>query len=105
MPRNYELEEAYSEQLRAFSLAMKQAGYTESTQREYMREVFSFLNTLNGKLVESTVKMDVINFLVAKQGVAIDRTRDRSLSAIRSFYAALIDFEMVAKNPALEVKK
>ncbi|MFE6799800.1 tyrosine-type recombinase/integrase, partial [Paenibacillus chitinolyticus] len=50
-------------------------------------------------------EIDVINFLVSKQKTAGESTRNRSLSAIRSFYSALIDFELATKNPALEVKK
>lgn len=46
-----------------------------------------------------------MEFLNDKQGSTADKTRNRSLSAIRTFYMALIDFELVSKNPAAEVKK
>lgn len=101
----YELEEEYGDQIRAFSISMKQSGYTEATQREYMREVLSYLNSLNGTPVEQAGKVGVINFLVSKQKSTDDRTRNRSLSAIRSFYDSLMDFEMATRNPAKDVKK
>ncbi|MEC0245450.1 tyrosine-type recombinase/integrase [Paenibacillus chitinolyticus] len=100
-----EIKARYAEQIRAFSLWMKHSGYTEATQKEYSREVLSFLQSLEGSPVEEAGKIDVINFLVSKQKTAGESTRNRSLSAIRSFYSSLIDFELATKNPALEVKK
>ncbi|MBW7455149.1 tyrosine-type recombinase/integrase [Paenibacillus sepulcri] len=84
---------------------MKQAGYTDTTQKEYLREAYSYLQSLEGLPAEDAGKMNVVGFLVAKQRSTGDRTRNRTLSAIRSFYVALIDFEMANRNPALEVKK
>lgn len=55
--------------------------------------------------VQQTGKLNVVSFLVSKQESAGDKTRNRTLSAIRSFYASLIDFELATRNPALEVKK
>lgn len=105
MALKYELEEEYGKELRAFSLWMKQAGFTEATQREYVREVYTFLGSLNGVQVEKAGKLDVINFLVSKQQSTSDRTRNRSLAAVRSLYVALMDFELASRNPAMEVKK
>jgi site-specific recombinase XerD len=99
-----EMEECYAAQIRAFSIWMQQAGYTEATQREYMREIRAYLRSLEGTQVEQASKIHVINFLVSKRKTG-ERTRNRSLSAIRSFYAALMDFEMSTRNPAMEVKK
>ncbi|MFC0330137.1 tyrosine-type recombinase/integrase [Paenibacillus sepulcri] len=105
MPRDYELEELYGKQIHCFSIWMKQAGYTDTTQKEYLREAYSYLQSLEGLPAEDAGKMNVVGFLVAKQRSTGDRTRNRTLSAIRSFYVALIDFEMANRNPALEVKK
>ncbi|WP_308639823.1 tyrosine-type recombinase/integrase [Paenibacillus silvisoli] len=105
MLNGYELEELYINELRAFQLWMKQAGYTSSTQREYRREACAYLQSLDGLSAQEAGKMHVIGFLVGKQEKTGDRTRNRSLSAIRSFYAALIDFELAKRNPATEVKK
>ncbi|NBD23146.1 tyrosine-type recombinase/integrase [Paenibacillus sp. T1] len=84
---------------------MKQAGYTNATQKEYAREIEAYLQSLDGLAADAAGKMNVIAFLVSKRTTAGDRTRNRTLSAIRAFYAALIDFEMASRNPALEVKK
>ncbi|ANE48992.1 recombinase XerC [Paenibacillus swuensis] len=89
----------------AFILWMKQAGYTETTRKEYMREVQSYLVSLDGREVHKATKMNVISFLVGKQSTTGEHTRNRTLSAIRTFYAALIDFELAERNPANDVKK
>lgn len=101
----YEIEEVYSEPIQAFTIWMKQSGYTEATRKEYMREVFDYLSSLDELPVQQAGKLHVVSFLVSKQESAGDRTRNRTLSAIRSFYASLIDFELATRNPALEVKK
>ncbi|RAP75634.1 tyrosine-type recombinase/integrase [Paenibacillus montanisoli] len=105
MLNSCELEELYKTELKAFKLWMKQAGYTSSTQKEYLREASAYLQSLSGIDVQEAGKLNVIEFLVAKQENTNDRTRNRTLSAIRSFYAALIDFELSSRNPATEVKK
>ncbi|MNZ84471.1 Tyrosine recombinase XerC [compost metagenome] len=105
MARNYLLEEIYAEPLQAFTIWMKQAGYTETTKKEYLREIHSYLESLEELPVQQAGKMNVVGFLVSKQDTADDRTRNRTLSAIRSFYVALIDFELASKNPAMDVKK
>ncbi|WP_246062088.1 tyrosine-type recombinase/integrase [Paenibacillus oralis] len=104
MPRDYELEELYGEQIRAFKIWMMQRGFTDSTHNEYLREVLAYLKSLKGLEVTEASKVNVIGFLVSKEKVK-DQTRNRTLSAIRTFYVALIDFEMATRNPALEVKK
>ncbi|WP_125665977.1 tyrosine-type recombinase/integrase [Paenibacillus baekrokdamisoli] len=105
MTRNYVVEETYSKPLKAFTIWMKQSGYTETTKKEYLREVNDYLLSLEEMPVQQAGKMNVVGFLVSKQGTAGDKTRNRTLSAIRSFYTALIDFELATRNPALEVKK
>lgn len=105
MTTKYDLEELYTEPLQAFTIWMKQSGYTETTRKEYMREVYDYLFSLDELPVQQAGKLHIVSFLVAKQETAGDKTRNRTLSAIRSFYAALIDFELAARNPALEVKK
>ncbi|WP_449010401.1 tyrosine-type recombinase/integrase [Paenibacillus taichungensis] len=83
---------------------MQQRGFTDSTFKEYMREALSYLRSLNGLAATEAGKMNVIEFLVSKNK-AKDITRNRTLSAIRTFYISLIDFEMATRNPALEIKK
>lgn len=105
MTTKYYIEEIYAEPLQAFTIWMKQSGYTEATRKEYMREVYDYLYSLNELPVQQAGKLHVVSFLVSKQESAGDRTRNRTLSALRSFYASLIDFELASRNPALEVKK
>lgn len=105
MTNKYDIEELYSESIQAFTVWMKQSGYTEATRKEYMREVYDYLSSLDEQPVQQAGKLHVVSFLVTKQESAGDRTRNRTLSALRSFYASLIDFELATRNPALEVKK
>lgn len=105
MTTKYYIEEVYSEPLQAFMIWMKQSGYTEATRKEYMREVYDYLYSLDELPVQQAGKLNVVSFLVSKQGSAGDKTRNRTLSAIRSFYASLVDFDLATRNPALEVKK
>lgn len=105
MPRNFDLEQVYAEPIQAFVVWMKQAGYTDATKKEYLREVMAYLESLNELPVQEAGKMNVVAFLVSKQEGAGDKTRNRTLSAIRSFYTALIDFELAVRNPAKEIKK
>ncbi|SDM30706.1 integrase/recombinase XerD [Paenibacillus sp. OK060] len=100
----YELEHLYSEQIRAFRIYLKQAGYTASTQKEYMRECLTYLDSLDGSPPQEAGKLHIMEFLNDKQATS-DITRNRTLSAIRTFYTALMDFELASKNPAAEVKK
>lgn len=104
MTQDYEVEELYGEQIRAFNIYMKQRGFTDSTQKEYMREAKHFLKSLNGLPVAQAGKMNIIGFLVSKEKAG-DKARNRTLSAIRSFYSGLIDMDLATRNPALEVKK
>ncbi len=101
----FDIEEIYGEPIRAFTIWMKQSGYTEATRKEYMREVYDYLFSLEQLPVQQAGKLHVVSFLVSKQDSAGEKTRNRTLSAIRSFYGSLIDFELATRNPALEVKK
>lgn len=104
MNKHY-IEEVYSEPIQAFTIWMKQSGYTEATRKEYMREIYDYLFSLEELPVQQAGKLNIVSFLVSKQSSAGDKTRNRTLSALRSFYASLIDFELATRNPALEVKK
>ncbi|GIO37467.1 hypothetical protein J41TS12_23280 [Paenibacillus antibioticophila] len=105
MNTKYDIEDMYAEPIQAFQVWMKQSGYTEATRKEYLREVYDYLSSLDEAPVQQAGKLNVVSFLVSKQEKAGDRTRNRTLSAIRSFYASLIDFELATRNPAMEVKK
>lgn len=100
----YELEETYKPCLHAFAVWMKQAGFTDSTQKEYKREVNRFLLSLDGMQVQQVTKLQIVTFLVDRNGTSGSQSRNRTLSALRTFYAALIDFDLAKGNPAHEVK-
>lgn len=98
--------ECYEEEMEAFLLWMKDAGYTEHTQKSYVSDVRHFLLHLNGKKLEKTTKLNVMSFLssVREKGVS-DATRNRKHSAIICLFKALIDLEVLQTNPAASIKK
>jgi len=99
------VEEQYEEPVKAFQLWMKQAGYADTTKKEYAREVYNFLSFLDGVELRHVKKLTIVSYLVQEKEQLSDRARNRSLAALRSFFKALIDFELIATNPAQEVKK
>lgn len=100
------IQDAYEHELDLFLISMKTGGMTSSTQRAYMDDVRGFLATVHPKKVESIAKPDILKHIaqMMQRGVG-DRARNRSLAAIRAFYRALIDMQLLENNPAAEVKK
>lgn len=98
--------EDYEEGLEAFLIWMKDAGYTPYTQKSYLVDVKQFLDSLNGKKLETVKKLHVISFLtsVRERGVS-DATRNRKHAAINCFFKALIELELLQNNPATGIKK
>ncbi|WP_442604261.1 tyrosine-type recombinase/integrase [Paenibacillus sp. KN14-4R] len=95
----------YEQFLEAFQVWMDDAGYTTSTQKAYLHTVQDFLKQVNEKSVEKINKLDIMSYLTkARKNGCSDLTRNRKLFAIRSFYKALKDMEMVETNPAADVK-
>ncbi|WP_340003443.1 tyrosine-type recombinase/integrase [Paenibacillus sp. FSL K6-0276] len=101
-----EWSEDYEEGLEAFLIWMKDAGYTPYTQKSYLTDVRQFLDSLNGKKLETVKKLHVISFLtsVRERGVS-DATRNRKHASINCFFKALIELEMLLTNPAAGIKK
>jgi len=99
------VEEQYEEPVKAFQLWMKQAGYADTTKKEYGREIYNFLTYLDGVELRHVKKLTIVSYLVQEKEQLSDRARNRSLAALRSFFKALIDFELITTNPAQEVKK
>ncbi|WP_313641082.1 tyrosine-type recombinase/integrase [Paenibacillus sp.] len=101
-----EWSEDYEEGLEAFLIWMKDAGYTPYTQKSYLADVRQFLDSLNGKKLETVKKLHVISFLtsVRERGVS-DATRNRKHASINCFFKALIELEMLLTNPAAGIKK
>jgi integrase/recombinase XerD len=101
-----EWSEDYEEGLEAFLIWMKDAGYTPYTQKSYLTDVKQFLDSLNGKKLETVKKLHVISFLtsVRERGVS-DATRNRKHASINCFFKALIELEILITNPAAGIKK
>lgn len=99
------LQEQYHEPLTAFQLWMKQAGYSDTTKKEYLREIRNFFEFLDGLKLESVKKLTIVSYLVQEKEHLSDGARNRSLAALRSFFKAMLDFELLSSNPAQEVKK
>ena len=97
--------EHYEEPITAFTLWMKQAGYSDTTKKEYAREVRNFLMYLDGLSLERIKKLTIVSYLVQEKENVSEGARNRSLAALRSFFKAMIDFELMSSNPAQEVKK
>jgi integrase/recombinase XerC len=101
-----DLNEDYEEELDAFLIWMKDAGYTPYTQKSYLADVRQFLNSLNGKRLETVKKLHIVSFLtsVRERGVS-DATRNRKHASVNCFFKALIELELYTGNPAEGIKK
>ncbi|WP_082423256.1 tyrosine-type recombinase/integrase [Paenibacillus dakarensis] len=101
-----DVKDNYEEQLDAFLIWMKDAGYTIYTRKSYLSDVYEFLESLHGKTIEQVKKLHVISYLssVRERGVS-DATRNRKHAAVHCFFKALIEMELATKNPAYGIKK
>ncbi|MFC3749705.1 tyrosine-type recombinase/integrase [Paenibacillus sp. GCM10012306] len=101
-----DLNEEYEEELHAFLIWMKDAGYTPYTQKSYLADVREFLGSLNGKRLDMVKKLHVVSFLtsVRERGVS-DATRNRKHASVNCFFKALIELELHRDNPAAGIKK
>ncbi len=101
-----EIDEVYNEELEAFLIWMKDAGYTIHTQKNYTGDVKQFLRTLRDKPLDQVKKIHVMSYLSkAREGGAGDSTRNRKHAAVNSFFRALQEFELCSTNPAAGIKK
>lgn len=98
--------EGYGEELEAFLIWMKDAGYTAYTQKCYLADTAQFLAHLRDKPLEQAKKLHVVSFLtsVRESGVS-DATRNRKHAAVNCFFKALIELELLTINPADGIKK
>lgn len=99
-------ESDYEEELEAFLIWMKDAGYTAYTQKSYLADVREFLEGLHSKPLESVKKLHVVSYLtsVRERGVS-DATRNRKHASINCLFKALIELELLTVNPAAGIKK
>ncbi|MEK3904919.1 MULTISPECIES: tyrosine-type recombinase/integrase [unclassified Paenibacillus] len=101
-----ELELTYEEELEAFLIWMKDAGYTAHTQKSYLADVREFLNSLNGRELGTVKKLHVVSYLtsVRERGVS-DSTRNRKHASVNCLFKALSELELLSINPAAGIKK
>ena len=101
-----ELELTYEEELEAFLIWMKDAGYTAHTQKSYLADVREFLDSLNGKELGTVKKLHVVSYLtsVRERGVS-DATRNRKHASVNCLFKALSELELLSINPAAGIKK
>ncbi|MBW4080500.1 tyrosine-type recombinase/integrase [Paenibacillus sp. S150] len=99
-------EPDYEEELDAFLIWMKDAGYTPYTQKSYLSDVREFLAGLNGKKLETVKKLHIVSYLtsVRERGVS-DSTRNRKHASVNCLFKALIELELLTANPAAGIKK
>ncbi|WP_445486968.1 tyrosine-type recombinase/integrase [Niallia sp. 03133] len=103
------LYEWYEEELILFTTHMDNKDYSKFTIDNYIRDVLLFLEYITRKSQQKVALDDVkkmtltlfMNELKSKRGNSAE-SRNRRLTAIRSFYKCLIDYELAAKNPANE---
>lgn len=96
----------YEEELDAFLIWMKDAGYTPYTQKSYLADVREFLVSLNGRELASVKKLHVVSYLtsVRERGVS-DTTRNRKHASVSCLFKALNELELLNSNPAAGIKK
>ncbi|AIQ69130.1 tyrosine-type recombinase/integrase [Paenibacillus graminis] len=99
-------EPDYEEELEAFLIWMKDAGFTSYTQKSYLADVREFLGSLNGKSLENVKKLHIISYLtsVRERGVS-DATRNRKHASVNCLFKALMELELLTANPAAGIKK
>ncbi|MEK4851875.1 tyrosine-type recombinase/integrase [Paenibacillus sp. FSL H7-0756] len=100
------LELTYEEELEAFLIWMKDAGYTAHTQKSYLADVREFLDSLNGRELGTVKKLHVVSYLtsVRERGVS-DATRNRKHASVNCLFKALSELELLSINPAAGIKK
>lgn len=101
-----EVTEQYAEELEAFRIWLRDAGYTSYTVRSYTGDVLEFLNSLEGKTLAEAKKLHVLSYLsrARERGIS-DATRNRKHAAVQCFYKALIELELLTINAAAGIKK
>ena len=97
----------YEEELSIFQTDMDNKDYSPFTIENYLRDVYLFLSFItrieNHKVdLENIKKMQItlfMNMLKSKRGNGAT-TRNRRLTAVRSFYKCLMSYDLVSHNPA-----
>ncbi|KAB7671197.1 tyrosine-type recombinase/integrase [Bacillus sp. B1-b2] len=101
----------YEEELTIFQTEMDNKDYSRFTIDNYLRDIYFFLEYITRKNETRVDLNDVkkiqltmfMNELKTKRSNA-STTRNRRLTAVRSFFKCLVDYELVAKNPAIDLE-
>jgi integrase/recombinase XerD len=101
----------YEEELSIFQTDMDNKDYSPFTIENYRRDIILFLSFITRNQsdkvdLDSVKKMQItlyMNMLKSKRGNGAT-TRNRRLTAVRSFYKCLLSYEMVSRNPAAELE-
>ena len=101
-----DVQEFYEDEIEAFNIWMKDAGYTAYTQKCYLNDIYEFLDFLNEKSLHQVKKLQVMSYLssVRERGIS-DATRNRKHAAVNCFFKALMELELAERNPAAGVKE
>lgn len=99
----------YDEELTIFQTEMDNKDYSKFTIDNYLRDIYFFLDYINRNKEEKTSLHNIkkihltmfMNELKSKRANSAS-SRNRRLTAIRSFYKCLVDYELVSVNPAAE---
>ncbi|OZM57366.1 hypothetical protein CIB95_07855 [Lottiidibacillus patelloidae] len=101
----------YNEELSLFETHMDNKEFSSFTIDNYKRDILLFLSYINKnkqqKVDLSTIKKIHITLFLSEcktiRGNSAP-TRNRRLSAIRSFYNCLIEYELITQNPAAKLQ-
>ncbi|HWJ80463.1 MAG TPA: tyrosine-type recombinase/integrase [Niallia sp.] len=100
----------YEEELTIFETEMDNKDYSKFTIENYLRDIYFFLEFITRKK-EMKVELKEIkkihltmfmNELKTKRGNS-SSSRNRRLTAIRSFFKCLVDYELLQKNPGKDL--
>ncbi|WP_409340254.1 tyrosine-type recombinase/integrase [Paenibacillus sp. MBLB4367] len=102
----HEVLEKYENELRLFSMWMKNRGMTKASQHAYMSDAHRFLHTVYPSELKRIGKVEMMDYLSqSRERGAGDESRNRKLAAIRAFYKALMELEILQTNPAAMIAK
>jgi integrase/recombinase XerD len=107
---NHTLQSWYEDELLIFETHMDNKDYSPFTIENYKRDVFLFLSYINRKRdekkeLDEIKKLHITLFMSELKTIRKNTatTRNRRLSSIRSFYACLMDYDIVKENPAAKL--
>lgn len=101
----------YEEELTLFRTEMDNKDYSKFTIENYLRDIYFFLEFITRKKeaytdLSSIKKLQITLFMneLKTKRANSSSSRNRRLTAIRSFYKCLVDYELVPKNPAIDLE-